>query len=74
MDSKNKPVQLIKMINQIGRNLNADGDEDEVAAEVANHVKRFWTSAMIDKLTIYATGDGEELSAVALKAVNNLAA
>jgi len=73
MSSTKKPDQLIKMINQIGKNMRAAGELDEVAMEVASHIKRFWTPDMINKISRYASADGEELSDISALAINKLA-
>lgn len=72
MSVSKKPDQLIKMINQIGLNMRATGELDEVALEVAGHIKRFWTPAMIRKISSHANSDGEELSEISIMAIKKL--
>lgn len=41
---------LVKMAHQIARNLAAEGDEDHVAQKAAEHIRKFWTPAMRNRL------------------------
>jgi len=72
MNNNKNPEHLIKMINQISANLGTTGERNDVAAEVAVHIKKFWTPAMICNITDYATADGKELSGISILAVEKL--
>ncbi len=52
--SATQPDHLVKMANDIARNLAAWGDEAVVAAKVADHLRRFWTPAMRAQLAATA--------------------
>ena len=56
--------QLVKMANQIARNLAAWGDEEAVAAKTAEHIEKFWTPAMRRQLMDFWQAGGEGLSPV----------
>lgn len=53
---------LVRMANQIARNMNAWGEPDAVAARVAEHLTKFWTPAMREQLLRYREQDGEDLA------------
>jgi formate dehydrogenase subunit delta len=58
---------LVKMANQIALNMGAWGDEDAVAQQVADHIRRFWTSDMQSQLVaLHAKGAAELLPPVGL--------
>jgi formate dehydrogenase subunit delta len=67
-----KISHLIKMANQIARNLNAAGDEETAAVKVADHLTRFWSPQMRKQIIDYQKTGGDELSSVALRAVIQL--
>ena len=60
---------LIRMVNNIARNLSAQGDEAAIAA-TAEHLRDFWDPRM--KAALVA-GSREGLSAIAAAAVERLA-
>jgi len=58
-------AQLVRMANQIARNMGATGDEQAVAAGIREHLGKFWTPAMLQQLLSYhRDGGGELLPAV----------
>ncbi len=59
------------MVNQIALNLMPNGDEDEVAGQVAAHLERFWSPSM-KALLLDASGNDIGLSPVSEKAVRQL--
>lgn len=65
---------LIRMANQIAANNNHKGDQDEVAAIVANHLKKFWARPMKQQIIAYCQehSNDSELSAIATLAVKQL--
>ena len=60
---------LVKMANQIALNMAAWGDEDDVARMTGEHMKKFWTPAMLAQLLDYGRDGGDELSPVVSKVV-----
>lgn len=63
----------IRMLNQIAANQRHFEDEDQAAAAVAAHLKKFWARSMKQQIIGFvAEGGGAELSAVALNAIEKL--
>jgi formate dehydrogenase subunit delta len=62
---------LVKMANDIGRFFAAEPEREEAIAGIANHIAKFWTKRMRDKLTAQVMRDGdaglEELPREALR-------
>lgn len=52
---------LVKMANDIARNLAAAGDEAAVAVKVADHINRFWSPDMRCQLVEYLEVGGDGL-------------
>tara|TARA_R110002110_G_scaffold91264_2_gene237441 strand:- start:59649 stop:59888 length:240 start_codon:yes stop_codon:yes gene_type:complete len=63
---------LLKMANQIALNLNAWGDEAEVAALTREHLQKFWTPAMLDQLSRFWREGGEGLSPAVCHALDSM--
>ncbi|WP_018291972.1 formate dehydrogenase subunit delta [Verrucomicrobium sp. 3C] len=53
---------LVRMANQIGDFFGSDPSQDEAAAGIAEHLKKFWTPSMREKLIEYSQRDGKGLS------------
>ena len=51
MDSE----KLIKMANQIGDFFEANPNAEEAKKEIANHLKKFWNSVMIQGIVTHVT-------------------
>ncbi len=62
--------QLVKMANQIALNMAAWGSEEEVAKKTAEHLQRFWTPAMRQRLQEYSQVRGQDLSRPVAMAVS----
>ncbi len=45
-----KDDQLVKMVNDIGAFFHAEPDRDEALAGIVNHIVKFWTRRMREKL------------------------
>ena len=54
-------ARLVRMANQIARNMGAAGDEKAVAAGVGEHLGKFWTPAMLQQLLSYHRDGGTDL-------------
>lgn len=65
-------LHLVKMVNQIGDNLN-HGEELDAAQRVADHLTRFWAPAMKDKIIQHRADGGEGLSKLSKMAIDQLA-
>ncbi len=66
--------KLVKMANQIAANLDYGSDKEKVVTATAEHLKRYWTPAM---RALIVEGQGKkvlELSPLAARAVDKLAA
>ena len=68
-----KVEKLVRMANEISRNLRALPGDEPVAA-TAEHMRRFWTPGMCASLIAHAEADGEGLDPIALEAVGVLGA
>ena len=44
---------LVKMANDIGRFFGAEPEREEAIAGIANHIAKFWTQRMRDKLAAH---------------------
>lgn len=53
---------LVRMANQIGEFFSSYPSPDEAADGIADHLRRFWTPSMREKLLHYAERDGKDLS------------
>ena len=50
---------LVKMANDIGNFFRAEPDREDAIAGIANHIAKFWTKRMREKLTAYVKKEGE---------------
>ena len=50
---------LVKMANDIGHFFGAEPEREDAIAGIANHIAKFWTKRMRDKLTARIGRDGE---------------
>ncbi|HAJ70655.1 MAG TPA: formate dehydrogenase [Methylophilaceae bacterium] len=50
--------KLIKMANQIGDFFEANPDTELAKQEIANHLKRFWNSVMIQSIVAHVKQHG----------------
>jgi formate dehydrogenase subunit delta len=63
---------LVKMANEITRNLSVGDTEAQAAARVADHLRRFWTRDMQQQLQAYAASGGSGLLPVTQLALARL--
>ena len=65
---------LVKMANDIGHFFGAEPEREDAIAGIANHIAKFWTQRMRDKLTAHVKGAGDasldELPREALRRLN----
>jgi formate dehydrogenase subunit delta len=67
--------QLVKMANDIGHFFSAETEREDAIAGIANHIARFWTRRMRDKLTDHVKRDGDaSLDELPREALRRLAA
>jgi len=64
-------LHLVKMANDIGAFFRAEPEREDAIAGIANHIAKFWTKRMRDKLNAHLEHDGdaglEELPREALR-------
>ncbi len=64
-------AQLVKMANDIGHFFGGEEDREDAVAGIANHIAKYWTQRMRDKLCAHLRSDGdhglEELPREALR-------
>ena len=65
--SHSQVKHLVQMANQIALNMAAWGDQAEVAEKTRDHMSRFWTPAMREKLAEHARAGGEGLSPAVMR-------
>jgi formate dehydrogenase subunit delta len=69
---------LVKMANDIGHFFGAEPGREDAIAGIANHIAKFWTKRMRDKLAAHVTRDGDtsldELPREALRRLSALQA
>ncbi len=63
--------KLVRMANEIARNLKSQGDETAIAA-TAEHLTRFWTPGMRKTIAAHLEQGGSGMDLVAYKAVELL--
>jgi len=66
---------LVKMANDIGHFFGAEPEREDAIAGIANHIAKFWTKRMRDKLTAPIKRDGDAgLDELPREALRRLAA
>lgn len=60
---------LVKMANQIGQFFEAEPDQSQAAADIANHIKRFWEPRMRNAIIAHAQQGGKNLMPIVLRAI-----
>ena len=66
---------LVKMANDIGHFFGAEPEREDAIAGIANHIAKFWTKRMRDKLTAHIRLDGDaSLDELPREALRRLAA
>jgi formate dehydrogenase subunit delta len=53
------PEQLVKMANDIGHFFRAEPAREDAIAGIANHIDKFWTRRMRDKLRAHLDHGGD---------------
>jgi hypothetical protein len=65
--------KLVRMANQIAANFEYGPDKAKAAANVLDHLRRFWTPQMHTEIIEYRKRGGTELNEIATLAVTKLA-
>jgi formate dehydrogenase subunit delta len=69
------PEQLVKMANDIGHFFRAEPEREDAIAGISNHIDKFWTKRMREKLRAHLDRGGDnELDDLPLEAVKRLLA
>ena len=63
--SDSKLQRLVSQVNQIALNMSANGSEEMVADQVAQHLEKFWAPPMKDLITDQPTDTDMGLSPIA---------
>jgi formate dehydrogenase subunit delta len=67
--------QLVRMANDIGHFFRAEPEREDAIAGIANHIAKFWTKRMRDKLSAEVKRGGDAgLDELPLEALRRLAA
>ena len=64
--------RLVKMANQIALNMAANGTEEEVAEQIAQHLGKFWPPSMKHSVSDHLEAVQEKLSSLAYKGLLKL--
>jgi formate dehydrogenase subunit delta len=59
--------QLVKMANDIGNFFRAEPVREDAVAGIANHIAKFWTKRMRQKLAAHGEGGLDELPREAMR-------
>ena len=70
--SDKKIDRLVQMVNQIALNMQANGDENTVGDQVAQHLEKFWSPPMKNLITEQPSYADVGLTTIAQIAIKNL--
>jgi len=70
--SDSKLQRLVSQVNQIALNMSANGSEEMVADQVAQHLEKFWAPPMKDLITEQPVSADIGLTSIGQMAVGNL--
>ena len=70
--SDKKVDRLVQMVNQIVLNMQANGDENMVGGQVAQHLEKFWSPPMKNLITKQLSYADVGLTPIAQIAIKNL--
>ncbi len=70
--SDKKVDRLVQMVDQIARNMQANGDENMVGDQVAEHLEKFWSPPMKNLITNQPSYADVGLTPIAQIAIQNL--
>jgi formate dehydrogenase subunit delta len=66
-DQHNSADHLVKMANDIGNFFRAEPVREDAIAGIANHISKFWTKRMRQKMTAHGEAGLDELPREALR-------
>jgi formate dehydrogenase subunit delta len=67
-------LQLVKMANDIGRFFRAEPNHEEAIAGVSNHIAKFWSRRMREKILAHFKQGGDGLDELPREALARIAA
>ena len=70
--SESKIERLVSMANQITLNMSANGTDEMVADQVAQHLEKFWSPPMKNLITQQPSDADLGLTPIAQMAIQNL--
>jgi formate dehydrogenase subunit delta len=70
--SSDGPEQIVRMANDIGDFFRAETDRNVALEGVSNHINKFWTRRMRQRLLDYVAQGGNELDELPLAAVKQV--
>jgi formate dehydrogenase subunit delta len=66
-DQHNAADHLVQMANDIGNFFRAEPDREDAIAGIANHISKFWTKRMRQKMAAHGEAGLDELPREALR-------
>jgi formate dehydrogenase subunit delta len=66
-DQHNSAEHLVKMANDIGNFFRAEPKREDAIAGIANHISRYWTKRMRQKIAAHGAAGLDELPREALR-------
>jgi formate dehydrogenase subunit delta len=70
--SSDGPEQIVRMANDIGSFFRAEPDRKVALEGMSNHINKFWTRRMRQRLLDYVAQGGNELDELPLEAVKQV--
>ena len=70
--SSDGPEQIVRMANDIGSFFRAEIDRKVALEGISNHINKFWTRRMRQRLLDYVAQGGRELDELPLEAVKQV--
>ena len=67
--SSDGPEQIVRMANDIGNFFRAEPDRKVALEGISNHINKFWTRRMRQRLLDYVAHGGNELDELPLEAM-----
>ena len=72
MSSSEGPEQIVRMANDIGSFFRAEPDRKAALDGISNHINKFWTRRMRQRILEYVAQGGKELDELPLAALKQV--
>jgi len=72
MSSSDGPEQIVRMANDIGSFFRAETDRKAALDGISNHINKFWTRRMRQRILDYVAHGGRELDELPLAAMKQV--